>query len=129
MPKPPILLVEDNPHDVELIGEALVGVDPVIQLHVTSSVASAWALVSGMPHDCLPSLVITDHHLPDGCGHDLIARLQACPIRNLVPVVMVSGDSLRPPGLGNDIMWFAKPDTWSGWRTLAQALVGRITPR
>lgn len=129
MPKPSILLVEDNPHEVELVSEALIGVDPVIQLHVATSVASAWALVSGMPHDRLPALVITDHHLPDGCGQDLIARLQACPTRNLVPMVMVSGDLLRPQNLGNDIVWFAKPDTWSGWRALAQTLLGRLTPR
>lgn len=128
MPKPSILLVEDNPHEVELVCEALAGIDPEIKLHVADGVASAWVLVSGMPADHRLSLVITDHHLPDGCGQDLIARLLACPTRHRVPVVMVSGDSLRPTNLG-DIVWFAKPDTWAGWRALAQDLVRRIAPR
>jgi DNA-binding response OmpR family regulator len=128
MPKLSILLVEDNPHEVELVCEALAGIDPGVEVHVAASVASAWALMDGMPADHRLSLVITDHHLPDGCGQDLIARLQACPTRQLVPVVMVSGDSQRPAGLG-DIAWFAKPDTWAGWRALAQTLVERLAPR
>lgn len=128
MTKPVILLVEDNPDEVQLVSEALVGVNANLDLRTAASVAAAWALLTELADGCLPALVVTDHHLLDGCGQDLLARLRACPLRGHIPVVMVSGDAQRPPDLGN-IAWFTKPDTWSGWRALAHELVGRITPR
>jgi CheY-like chemotaxis protein len=72
-----------------------------------------------------PTLVVTDHHLPDQRGQDLIAHLRACPKGCRLPVVMVSGDALCPTDLG-EIVWFGKPDTWAGWRDLAQQLLRRI---
>lgn len=128
MPKPLILLVEDNSDEVQLVCEALASIDAGIEVQVAATVSAAKALMSGAPADRLPWLVVTDHHLPDGCGQELIAHVQACPVHSHVPVVMVSGDMVRPPDLG-DIAWFTKPDTWTGWRTLAQGLVGRLTSR
>jgi CheY-like chemotaxis protein len=128
MTKPLILLVEDNPDEVQLLSEALASVDAIFELRTTASVAGAWALLTELADGCLPALVVTDHHLVDGCGQDLLGRLQACPVREKLPVVMVSGDAQRPPDLGN-IAWFTKPDTWPGWCSLAQELVGRIARR
>ena len=128
MPRPSILLVEDNPDEVQLMTEALAGIDAGIDVQVAASISDARALLKAMADDHLPGLVITDHHLPDGCGQELIARLQAGQTGKRVPVVMVSGDSQRPPDLG-DIAWFAKPDTWTGWRRLAQDLIARLARR
>lgn len=128
MPKPSILLVEDNPDEVQLMSEALASIDAGIDVQVAVNVSAAMALVDGMTYDHLPWLVITDHHLPDGCGQELIARLQTSQAGKRVAVVMVSGDSQRPADLG-DIAWFTKPDTWSGWRGLAQELIARVIPR
>jgi CheY-like chemotaxis protein len=128
MTKPLIVLVEDNPDEVQLMCEALTSVDANIELRTAASVAAAWALLMELADECLPALVVTDHHLLDGCGQDLIARLLACPIKGHVPVVMVSGDALRPADLGT-ITWFTKPDTWAGWRRLAQELIGPLAAR
>lgn len=128
MTKPLILLVEDNADEVQLVSEALACVDANLEVRTTPSVVAAWDLLLALDVDGLPALVVTDHHLLDGCGQDLLVRLQACPIRSRIPVVMVSGDHVRPANLG-DTTWFTKPDTWAGWRALAQELVGRLAPR
>ena len=119
-----VLLVEDNVDEAQLVCEALAGVDADIAVQVAPDVDRAWALLSTTGDSELPALVVTDHHLPDARGQDLIARLRTCPTRARVPVVMVSGDATRPHDLDADA-WFAKPDTWSGWCALARELATR----
>ncbi|HEX3135315.1 MAG TPA: hypothetical protein VHX44_17245 [Planctomycetota bacterium] len=126
MTKPLILLVEDNADEVQLVSEALASVDATLELRTAPSVAIAWALLNDLADSRPPALVITDHHLLDGCGQDLIARLRACPATGQVPVVMVSGDTMRPVDLGASIAWYAKPDTWTGWRALAHELMRHL---
>jgi DNA-binding response OmpR family regulator len=120
-----ILLVEDNPDEVQLVCEALAGVDAGIVVQTATTIADAWRWLSAASMRDLPALVVTDHHLPDGCGQDLIARLSACPTRGSLPVVMVSGDAVRPTHLDVSA-WYAKPDTWAGWCALARELATRM---
>jgi CheY-like chemotaxis protein len=127
MPQSSILVVEDNPDEVQLICEALVGAGVRLDLRVAGSIDEAWSLLNRAPEDALPVLVITDHHLPDDRGQALIARMRASPACRRVPVVMVSGDDVRPADLGTT-PWFGKPDTWTGWRALAQRLIGLLAP-
>ncbi len=117
-----ILLVEDNPDDARLVCEALTDADAGVVVRTSATIAAAWQLLEHAAEDQLPCLVITDHHLPDARGQDLIARMRACPLRANIPLVMVSGDAERPSDLGT-LPWFAKPDTWRGWRSLARELV------
>lgn len=125
MPQRSILLVEDNSDEVQLVCEALGQSTNTIEIHVAGTIDDAWKLLSRLTETELPALVVTDHHLPDDRGQALIARLQACPVRCRLPVVMVSGDAVRPPDLGT-VPWFGKPDTWSGWCVLARELVKRL---
>lgn len=120
-----VLLVEDNPDEAQLVSEALSGIDADITVQVAPDVARAWTCLSSSADGGLPALVITDHHLPDARGQDLIARLRTCPSHAHLPVVMVSGDATRPPDL-DQVAWFAKPDTWSGWCALARELATRV---
>lgn len=121
MAKPSILLVEDNRDEVDLMREALAGVDAELGLQVAGDISAAWTLLMSLPAERLPALVITDHHLPDGCGQDLLARVRACPSHRHLTVVMVSGDLQRPADLV-EVPWYGKPDTWAGWRQLARDL-------
>jgi CheY-like chemotaxis protein len=128
VPQTSILLVEDNREEADILREAFAGVDANLQLVVSGQVSAAWALLMALPNDHLPGLVITDHHLPDGCGQDLLVRLHDCPTHRHLPVVMLSGDSQRPVDLGA-IRWFGKPDTWAGWCQLAQVLASQVAGR
>jgi len=116
-----ILVVEDNASERELLrealGEALVGV--VITFTTTVHDAVEW--LAAQPDQALPDLVITDHHLPDQQGQALITALRGAVRSRGVPVVMLSGDIQRPPGI-DGVAWYGKPDTWNGWSELARGL-------
>jgi CheY-like chemotaxis protein len=129
MPSARILLVEDQKEEATLVCEALAGVGRVIDVSVVDSLAAARAwLAARLQTGCgLPDLVITDHHLPDGNGQELIHDLKHHAGTAHLPMVMVSGDVLRPSELGS-IAWFGKPDTWDEWRWLALELVSRLPP-
>ncbi len=124
MSVPAILIVEDNLDEIELLREAVCESLAGVVVTIMGTVESALAWLAIQPDERLPVLVLTDHHLPDCLGHDLIAALRACPRSCRLPVVMVSGDACRPPGLG-EIAWYGKPDTWKGWQVLARELVER----
>lgn len=82
----PILLVEDNPPDADLVCELLieVGSNPDCIDHV---VRLDDALIRLQEHNYI--LIITDLSLPDGRGLDAVARLHATAPE--LPIVVLSG--------------------------------------
>ncbi len=125
---PVILVVEDNPDDVELIREALMEVvsDATITMKGTVECALEW--LAAQADEGLPGLILTDHHLPDRRGHDLIHALRASPRNSSSQVVMLSGDAARPSGI-DGTAWYSKPYSWNAWRELAVILVERHLPK
>lgn len=125
---PAILVVEDNPDDFDLIREALMDVVNDVTITMKGTVDSALEWLAAQSDEELPALILTDHHLPDRRGHDLIKTLRASARNSRVPVVMLSGD-VSCPAESDDFSWYGKPDSWSGWRKLAVTLVERHFPK
>ncbi len=123
-----LLVVEDNADEVELFREAMREVDGSLPVTIAPTIADALKWLAQTEEGCLPRLVLTDHHLPDGMGHDMIAALRANPRWVRLLVVMVSGDATRPAGLEGTV-WYGKPDSWKGWRELAKLLLERHLPK
>ena len=121
---PAILVVEDNPDDFELIREALLDVVNNLTITMKGTVNSALEWLAAQSDEGLPTLILTDHHLPDRRGHDLINTLRASARNSRLPVVMLSGDVSCPSDI-NGFAWYGKPNSWSGWRELAVILVER----
>jgi CheY-like chemotaxis protein len=128
MTKPFILIVEDNPDEAMLMREALATVIDGLTLTVMSTVDEALAWLAIQPDDRLPALVVTDHHLPDRTGHELIVALRASARNQRLPVVMLSGDDHQPLGMAG-VSWYGKPATWEGWRALARELIQQHLPQ
>ena len=94
----PILVVEDSDEDFEVTRWALekVGVRrPIVRCTSTDG-----ALVHLLPPEKVsdpvpvaPCLVLLDLNLPAGDGGELLARLNRCPQRPAVPVVILSTSS------------------------------------
>jgi CheY-like chemotaxis protein len=119
-----ILVVEDNSDEFELIREALWDVVSDVVITLKGTVDSALEWLAAQSDEGLPRLILTDHHLPDRRGHDLINALRASSRNSKLHVVMLSGDAFRPSGI-DGIAWYGKPDSWNGWRELALILVER----
>jgi len=83
-----ILLVEDNPDDVELARRAFRKINVTEEIAVASDGAAALAYM--MDAESMPSLVLLDLQLPKVHGLDVLRRLRAEKRTRRVPIVMLT---------------------------------------
>ena len=90
-----ILLVEDNPGDVELTERALRAGEISNHLTVAAYGADALAHLRSVPSTALsrPQLILLDLYLPDMSGLDLLATLKADPGLRRIPVVVMTSSA------------------------------------
>ena len=95
-PASPILLVDDNPDDVELTVRALRQHDVTNEIIVACDGAEALDLLLGRPHSTpavppiQPILTLLDLNLPRVDGLGVLRRLRADPRTRLLPVVVLT---------------------------------------
>ncbi len=131
-----ILLVEDNPSDVELVRTAFDEVGIPADYTVFRDGDEAIAGIRGMAGDgSLPALVLLDLNLPRTSGHEVLTSLRALPAFAQVPVVVFStsnhpADRSRCLANGAD-EYQVKPPHFDQLLTLVQGLRERWleTPR
>ncbi|HEU4583209.1 MAG TPA: response regulator [Polyangiaceae bacterium] len=89
-----MLLVEDNPDDVELALRAFAKHGMVHQITVARDGMEALALLHGSAPEAEPALVpevvLLDLNLPLLNGHEVLRRLRADPRTRRIPVVMLT---------------------------------------
>lgn len=85
-----LLYIEDNIANVQLI-EAVLGFRPGIQL--MTAVQGGIGLELARKH--VPNLILLDVHLPDMRGSEVLAALQADPMLQHIPVVVISADATK----------------------------------
>jgi two-component system response regulator len=96
MSRAPVLLVEDNPDDVELtrLAFAEAGIaHPLVVVH-DGAVAIDWLLArgdhAGRDRTLLPALVLLDLNLPKLDGREVMQVIRADPLTRRLPVVALS---------------------------------------
>lgn len=105
-----ILLVEDNPDDVDLTREAFREVGALSRLHVVEDGVEAIAFLR---HEAkyadapTPDLVLLDLNLPKRSGHEVLAAIKRDPALRGIPVVVLTSsaaesDMARSRALGAD---------------------------
>ncbi len=128
---PRILVVDDNPGDIDLISEALLEVAPLAEIDSSTSAHLALGLLqvacSGGP---APHLVVLDVRMPMISGTDLLRGLVAQPDLAGTRIVMLSGlieecDRERCRQLGVEEIW-QKPKDHAGYLELARRLVSLV---
>lgn len=88
-----ILLVEDNPGDVDLVGEALAGLGIPTKVSVASSGVEALERLKrerGAQGEPRPDLIFLDLNVPRKDGREVLAELKADPELKLIPVVVLT---------------------------------------
>ncbi len=93
-----ILLVEDNPADIELTREALGQCRAKINLHVVSNGMEAYQYLQDVA-PALPDLVLMDLNLPVWDGKSLLKKIKSDSQLRSVPIVVMSTSSNH-----NDVM-------------------------
>jgi CheY-like chemotaxis protein len=122
-----ILVVEDSPDERLLMDEAFAATGRELDVAKVGSVGEALAFLERLEGQAWPHLLVSDLHLPDYSGQELIVRLRQQPAANATTMVLLSGDVSRPQGLV-DIEWHGKPDTWAGWCSWAEKMVRSHLP-
>jgi chemotaxis family two-component system response regulator Rcp1 len=87
-----IFLVEDNPGDVDLVGEALAGLDVATNVSVASDGIEALAKLrgdsaKGRPR---PDLIFLDLNVPKKDGREVLAEVKGDPELKVIPVVVLT---------------------------------------
>jgi two-component system, chemotaxis family, response regulator Rcp1 len=96
-----VLLVEDNPGDVDLIRDSLADVAPHLDITVVGDGAQALDYLSqrggpGNSAQPLPDLVLLDLNLPKVSGHEVLSEVRRSPDLRALPIIVVtSSDAAR----------------------------------
>lgn len=123
-----ILLVEDDPDDVELMIQALHDNDVAYRMETISQGDKV------VPHleccESLPDIVVLDLNLPKLHGREILSRLKALPQLRALPVVILTTASSQQERdqclrLGADL-FITKPSTVKGFNEMIAAIVGRV---
>ena len=91
-----MLLVEDNPDDVDLTIEALEDAKIANRLHVVSDGVAALAFLNregGYVHAPRPDLILLDLNLPKKGGREVLAEIKNDPKLRCIPVVVLTTSS------------------------------------
>jgi two-component system, chemotaxis family, response regulator Rcp1 len=88
-----LLVIEDNPADIDLLRRALATADLDCELTVVDDGAEALALFRPGANTTVPDLAIVDLNLPKHSGLEVIAQMRANPTFAQVPVVIMSSSS------------------------------------
>jgi two-component system, chemotaxis family, response regulator Rcp1 len=91
-----ILLVEDNPADVNIMLSALRDAKRSPEIHVTADGEEALAFLNRLGRHIVapkPDLVFLDLSLPKVDGYQVLEAMKADPVLRRIPVVVVSSSS------------------------------------
>jgi two-component system response regulator len=90
-----ILLVDDNPDDVELTVRAFRSTDVHEPIRIARDGTEAIDQLFGSTSQSLPSLVLLDLKLPGIDGVDVLRRIRADPLTRALPVVILTSSNER----------------------------------
>ena len=90
-----VLIVEDNPGDVELAKEALRGTSLDLALHTAANGEEALRALRSEEAAARTDLVLLDLNMPKKSGHEVLEEMKADPNLRLVPVVVFTSSDAR----------------------------------
>jgi CheY-like chemotaxis protein len=71
-----ILLVDDDPDDIELLDEAFSFYQPAPEIITAQSGRQALDMLMNRPADPLPDIIILDYNMPDMTGAEVLGALR-----------------------------------------------------
>lgn len=117
-----LLVIEDSPHDLELLRLAIErnSVDATLHTHSTGH-----AGLRALATEPLPDVVLLDLRLPDMDGIDVLRQIKRHPSSARIPVVILSGSSdptdIQEGYAQQASAYLQKPTTAEGWQALVRS--------
>ncbi len=127
-----ILLIEDNPHDIQLTLDAFEQVNLSNKIHVIETGTEALDYLFGKGDYAdrkaypLPDLILLDLKLPGIDGHEILKQMKQRPVLKRIPVVVLSssqdeGDRILSYDSGAN-SYLVKPVSFSEFMTVAHKI-------
>ena len=85
-----ILIVDDDLEDLELIEDAILTVEPTVELHKFTKGISAIEYLRSRPDNKLPGLIILDYNMPELNGSQLLSSLKDQVRYSSIPKIVLS---------------------------------------
>ena len=124
--RPLILVVEDNPHDVELLKLELSDYGERIKYHWADNTVGARNYLGkrGRFQDAMtPDLILLDLKLPIYSGHDLLRDIAQDDLWRSIPVIVLSSshreEDIERSYREGAMLYVVKPGHWDRWTDLA----------
>ena len=86
-----ILIIDDDPEDVEILSEAFTESGVTCVHHVNSAV-KAFLYLAGLELEHLPKLIVTDLYLPGITGDEFLRDLKGREVYKHIHVVILSSE-------------------------------------
>ncbi|MBA3708986.1 MAG: response regulator [Planctomycetes bacterium] len=127
---PDLILIEDNPHDVQLIRLAILEVGIQANLHVAEDSVRAFELMAGLAAP--PAVVVLDLNLPLIKGASILCEIRHGSRWKDVPVIILTSSQSERDieeciKLGATA-YKSKPALFEGYVEFARSLVGYLSP-
>ena len=123
-----ILIADDDEEDLELIEEAILGLEPKTELHKVMNGKAAVEYLGSLADHQLPSLIILDYNMPELNGSEVLLMLCGERRYENVPKVILSTSNAplyMHECLSNGASaYFVKPNTKKELDTLAEEMLG-----
>jgi CheY-like chemotaxis protein len=124
-----ILLIEDNPDDVDLAVEAFRALSRSIRLNVVENGTDALALLrreASFRTARRPDLILLDLNLPGRPGHEVLREIKSDPAFRIIPLIVLTSSSspsdvLRSYELSANC-YIAKPQGLEGFEEIARQI-------
>jgi CheY-like chemotaxis protein len=125
-----ILIIDDDPDDVEILSESLKrsGVD---RIHNVNSPIEAFSYLHSLNEkEDLPNLIITDHYLPRITGTEFMQDLKGMELYKNIPVIVVanveSKEEMEKYRQLGAIDQLKKPSSYEEYVQVAKKIVEQI---
>jgi CheY-like chemotaxis protein len=129
--KPIILLVDDDPDDIELLNEALISVNNAFNYIAFPDGTNALNfLLKARDAASVPNLIIIDMNMPLMNGRQLLTNIKNEPVLRNIPIVVFT-TSANPVDLDYCIRYgidmITKPTSLKGYQQVALRLHAKLT--
>lgn len=121
-----ILLVDDDPDDIELLDEALASYQPAPDIITANSGKQALELLLNRPTGHLPDIIVLDYNMPDMTGAEVLGALRNVDrFEHTLKVIWSTSDAALYEKICKEngaTHFFKKPDNIAA----IQALAGKL---
>jgi CheY-like chemotaxis protein len=122
-----ILLADDDEEDLELIEDAILGLEPRAELHKHTNGKEVIEFLHAQPDHNLPCLIILDYNMPELNGSQILSHMSEHPRYESIPKVILSTSGaaihVHECIANGAAEYFVKPNNMSELKSIAEKML------